>query len=128
MALHRCASSRTHRARTPQASQLTGDPRRRLLRLEERLPVAAVAPRLPTLEDCLRLVQAVAYRWNVGTSERRAARAAALAAWQEPEPQCWDRGLSVSQDYGGGRQRAWLRPRQEVGRQKAPFAGGHRGN
>src|SRR5918994_4114587 len=53
MALHRCASSRTHRARTPQASRLTGDPRRRFLRAQERLPVAAFAPGLPALDDCI---------------------------------------------------------------------------
>src|SRR5688572_14118513 len=86
MALHRPSSSRAHGARTPQASRLKGDPRRRFLRLEERLPLAVAAEGLPALEDSLRLVQAVAHRWNVGTSERRAARAAALSPWQEPEP------------------------------------------
>src|SRR5829696_8641537 len=36
-----------------QASRLTGDPRRRLLRPQERLPLAAFAPRVPALEDRL---------------------------------------------------------------------------
>src|SRR3712207_7327953 len=54
----------------------------------------------------LRLVQAVAYRWDLGASERRAARAVAVAAWQEPEPHRRHRGLPVDQDYGSGRQRA----------------------
>jgi hypothetical protein len=76
--------------------------------------VAAVAPRLPTLEDSLRLVQAVAYRWDVGTSERRAARAAAMAARQEPEPQRWDRGLPVSQDYGVGDNERGFDPAKKV--------------
>src|SRR5215208_4228005 len=53
MALHRPPSSRAYRTRTPQASQLTGDTRRRLLRAQERLPVAATAEGLPTLEDRL---------------------------------------------------------------------------
>jgi transposase len=68
MALHRCASSRTHRAGTAQASRLKGDPRRRLLRPQERLPVAAVAPRVPALEDRLLLVLR---RWRIdGTWQR----------------------------------------------------------
>src|SRR3712207_6534367 len=106
MALHRPASSRAHGARTPQASWLTGDPQRHLLRPQERLSLAVAAKRLPTLEDCLRLVQAVAYRWDLGASERRAARAAAVAPWQKPEPHRRHRGLPVDQDYGSGRQRA----------------------
>jgi hypothetical protein len=36
--------------------------------------MAVAAEGLPTLEDSLRLLQEVAYRWNVGTSERRALR------------------------------------------------------
>src|SRR3954451_2032336 len=56
MALYRPASSRAHGTRTPQAPRLEGDPRRRLLRAKERLPVAAFAPRVPALEDRLRLV------------------------------------------------------------------------
>jgi Transposase DDE domain len=103
-----------HGTRTPQASQLTGyPPRRRFLRLEERLPLAVAAEKLPALEDRLRLVQEVAYRWGLGASERRAAPAAAVAARQEPSAQRSDSGLPVGQDYGGGRQRARLRPSKE---------------
>jgi transposase len=69
MALRLPASSRTHQRRTPQAARLLeGDPPRRLLRTKERLPVAAFAPRVPALEDGLRLVQEVALR--EGTWER----------------------------------------------------------
>ena len=86
MALHRPASSPAHGARTPQASRLTGDPQRRFLRPQERLPLAVAAEGLPALEDGLRLVQEkVAYRWELGATECRAARAAAVAPWQEPE-------------------------------------------
>jgi hypothetical protein len=63
----------------------------------------------------------------VGAAERRAARAAAVSPWQEPEPQHRDSGLSVGKDYGSGRQRARLRSRKESARHKAPFAGGHGG-
>src|SRR5918995_141364 len=71
------ASSRTRAARTPQAARLEGDPRRRLLRAKERLPLAVAAEGLPALEDRLRLVQEVANRRYLGTSERPAARASA---------------------------------------------------
>jgi transposase len=68
MALHRPTSSRAHRTRTPQAPLLAGDPRRRLLRPKEWLPLAIAAEGLPTLEDCLRLVQEI---WRIdGTWER----------------------------------------------------------
>src|SRR3712207_1751108 len=77
--LPRPASSRAHRTRTPQAPRLTGDPRRRLLRPQERMSVAVAAEGLPTLEDGLRLVQEVAHRRNIRASQRRPARAPAEA-------------------------------------------------
>src|SRR5215211_652823 len=83
MALYRPASSRTHGARTPQASWLKGDPRRRLLCPKERLPLAVAAEGLPALEDRLRLVQAVAYRRHLGALERRAARSSTVSPWQK---------------------------------------------
>src|SRR3712207_5050860 len=94
MALHQLASSRAHRTRTPQASQLAGYPRRRFLRPEERLPLAVAAEGLPALENSLRLVQEVAYRWDVGAFERRAAQATKGAVGQEPATQRRDRGFS----------------------------------
>jgi transposase len=67
MALHRPTSARSHRTRTPQTSRLTGDPRRRLLRLEERLSLAVAAEGLPpwkTVYDWFR-------KWRIdGTWER----------------------------------------------------------
>src|SRR5215218_5800701 len=119
MALRPPASSRTRERRTPQAARLEGDPRRRLLRAKERLPVAAFAPRVPALEDGLRLVQEVAHRRDLGALERRVARASTVPSWQGPESQRGDRGFSVGEDLGGGRPRARLRPRQECGREKA---------
>ena len=73
-------------ARTPQASRLAADPRRRLLRAKERLPLAVVTEGFPALEDRLGLVQEVAPRWNVGASERRVTRAPKAPAWQGSEP------------------------------------------
>src|SRR5215212_4889369 len=68
MALHLPASSRARRARTPQAAQLAGHPRCRLLRAKERLSLAVAAEGVSALEDRLRLVQQMALR--VGTWER----------------------------------------------------------
>src|ERR671914_2500431 len=61
-------SARAHRTRTPQATRLAGDPRCGLLRSEERMPVAAFAPRVPfsrkTVYDWFR-------KWRIdGTWER----------------------------------------------------------
>src|SRR5918995_103827 len=98
VALHRSIPSRAGRTGTPQAPRLTDDPERRLLRAQERLPLAAFAPRLPALEDRLRLVQEMAHRRDVGASEHRTARAPAFAAWQEPEPQRRDRRLPIRED------------------------------
>src|SRR5215210_106215 len=68
MAFYRPASSPAHGRRTPQAARLKGDPRRRLLRPKERLPLAHAAAGLSALEDPLRLVQEMALR--EGTWER----------------------------------------------------------
>src|SRR5215203_6369633 len=111
MALHQPVSSRTHGTRTPQASRLASDPRRRLLRAKEWLPLAVAAQRLSSLEDGLRLVQALAHRWDVGAFERRAARATKGAVGQEPATRRRDSGLSVGQDHRSGGPKAGLRPR-----------------
>src|SRR5918994_3976626 len=112
MALHPPSSSRTHQRRAPQTTRLAADPRRRLLRAQERLPLAVAAEGLPALEDRLRLVQEVAYRRYLGTSERPAARASAEAARQGPRAQRGHSGLTGAQDHWRGRPRARLRPRQ----------------
>jgi transposase len=66
--LHQSTPSRAGRTGTPQAPRLTGDPERRLLRAQERLSMAAFAPRLrtpwKTVYDWFR-------RWRIdGTWER----------------------------------------------------------
>ena len=99
------ASSRTRTARTPQAARLEGDPRRRLPRAKERLPVAAFAPRVPALEDGLRLVQEVAHRRDLRALERRFARASTVPPRQGAQAQRGHRGFSVGEDLGGGRPR-----------------------
>src|SRR5215217_2712975 len=56
MEVHPPTSARARERRTSQAPRPKGDPRRCLLRLEERLPLAFAASRVPALEDRLRLV------------------------------------------------------------------------
>src|SRR5215212_3492553 len=112
----------------PRLHGLAADPRRRLLRAEERLSLAMAAEGLPSLEDRLRLVQEVAHRRYLGTPERRTARTLARTAWKGAQAQRGHRGLPVGQDHGRGRKRARLRPRQGSGGQEASPAGGHRGS
>jgi hypothetical protein len=69
MALHRPASSRAHEAGTSHTPRFTSDLRRRLLRPKERPLLAATAEGFTTLEDRLRLVQAVAHRRDLGAPE-----------------------------------------------------------
>src|SRR3712207_4705468 len=67
MALHRPPSARPYRARTPQASRLTGNPRRRLLRPKSGCPWRLLPRDFPpwkTVYDWFR-------RWRIdGTFER----------------------------------------------------------
>ncbi len=87
MALYRPASARAHGIRTPQASRLKGDPRCRLLRLEERLPLAFAAQGLrtpwKTVYDWFR-------RWRIdGTWERLNAQLRQRLRWRlgrDPHP------------------------------------------
>src|SRR4028119_1786924 len=71
-------------SRTPEDPQPSPDPKRRLLRLEERLPVAVTSPRVPTLEDRLPLLPPVANQRHLRKTQRGAARA--ITALFRPEP------------------------------------------
>ena len=99
----------------------------RLLRAQEWLPLVAAAPRLPALEDRLRVVQEMAHRRNVGASEHRAARALAGTTGEKPAAQRRNSRFTISQDERGGRRSTGLRRRKEGSRQEASSVGGHRG-
>src|SRR5215211_6607022 len=68
--------SHLQQAGTTEDSHHSRDPKGHLLHLEERLPLAAFAQRLPTLGERLLVVQEVAHRRNLRTAQRRATRAA----------------------------------------------------
>ncbi len=130
MALHRPASSRAHRTRTPQAARLAGDPRRRLLhsKVKSGCPWRLLAKDFPpwkTVYDWFR-------RWRIdGTWERlntelrerlrvrlgRNPQPSAAILWtpSQPGPQEWE-----AQSAASTPPRSW-----KV--EKAPLAGGHRG-
>ena len=65
---HRGAPARRQQQGTPQDPRPARDPKRRLLRPEERLPLAAATPRVPAVEERLPLVPILAHR--EGTFER----------------------------------------------------------
>jgi transposase len=122
MALHQPTSSRAHRTRTPQASRLASDPRRRLLRAQKRLPLAVAAEGLPSLEDRLRLVQEMAHR--VGTWERlrtpscASSCGCALAGTREPQSAAIVDSQSVRTTGVGGTQRGFDPAKKVEGRKR----------
>jgi putative transposase len=123
MALHRPSPARAHRTRTPQAARPEGDPGRRLLRAQERLPLAVVAEGLrtpwKTVYDWFR-------GWRIdGTWQRlnaelrgRLRRRLGTPARQGPESQRGRRGLPVSEDHGGGSERGFDPAKQVAGRKR----------
>src|SRR5919112_1188361 len=102
MALYQPSSARARMSRSPQAPRLAADPRCPLLRPKERLSLAHATPRVPAVEDRLRLVQEMALRRYVGATERGAARTPpAGQVGQESPPQRRHSGLPDGQDPGG---------------------------
>lgn len=80
MGMSKAPSSTSQQAGTTQAPQYSRDTQRCLLRLEERLPLAALTPRVSALGDGLLLVQTMANRRDFRTTQRGVARAAANAS------------------------------------------------
>src|SRR5215210_7492602 len=67
MGLHQALSSCAHRARTPQDTRFTGDPRRRLLRAQDRLPMEALPKDFPPWKSVYDWFR----KWRIdGTFER----------------------------------------------------------
>ena len=95
-------------------------PRRCLLPLEKRLRLATLARRVSALENCLLLVQEMAYRGHLRAVERDIARAAARTLGKKRSTQRGDSsGLPVCEDNRCRRRTTWLGWRQEGAWQEA---------
>src|ERR687890_2823281 len=113
-------------ARASPCAQPACSAQRRLLRLENRLPVAHAPARVPTLEDSVSLLQKVALGWYLGSSEPRDARTLAGAAWARSPTQRRDRGQPIGENYRRRGRAERLRRRQEGEGQEETSAGRHR--
>jgi transposase len=77
MGVPRTPHAASQQARTTEGTHLAPDPRRDLLRLEERMSLALVTARFPALGERLLVVQEVAHRRDLRASQRRPARGVA---------------------------------------------------
>src|SRR5215203_7012883 len=113
MELPRTSPARTQSHRTSQDAHHPRDPERHLLRRSRWLRLAAVAQRLPTVEDRLPLLPLLALGRDVGEDALSPAQEGAGPSEEELSPQRRDSRQPVDQNDRGGWQRAWLRRRQE---------------
>src|SRR5918994_1201035 len=127
MVLPRTPSAPPERYRASQDAQHPRDPKRRLLHRPLWLRLAAIATRLPTVEDRLPLLPLLALGRDVGEDARRPAQASAVRPEEGPAARRGVSGQPVGQEYRGGRKRARLRWREEGQGQEAPSAGRHAG-
>src|SRR5215208_2807507 len=93
-----------------------------------RLRLAAVAPRLPSLEDRLPLLPLLASGWHLGEDALSPTRKRVRVRMdRDPEPSALSGGQPVDQDHRRGRRRARLRWGQEGQGAQTPSTGGHAG-
>jgi hypothetical protein len=115
MVLHRASSARTQRAWSAEDPQSSRNPKRRLLRPKEWLPMAPASPRLPSMANCLSLLQTMAHRegtWErINRAVRERLRVRLNREIHSQVPEWWI--PRVGQDHCGGRRTARLRRRQE---------------
>src|SRR5829696_5640344 len=69
MEIRRTPRARSHRIRTAQDPQSSRDLECRLLPPKERLPMAALAPRLPSMAHRLLVLQEMAFRRHLGEDQ-----------------------------------------------------------
>ena len=110
---HSAPSPRPRRAWTAQDPRPSRDPKRRLLRPQERLPVAPAPARLPQMAHRLLVLQEMAHRGHLGESQPCHPRAPQSPPEEGPPAERRRGGLSVGEKHRGGRGRTRLRWRQE---------------
>src|SRR5215203_407263 len=87
MGVHRALCSGSQQARTTENPRHPHNPQRHILRLEERLSLAAFAPRLPAVGDRLPLLQTMEPRRHLGKGEPDDPRAPARSRLgRNPQP------------------------------------------
>src|SRR5215210_4236043 len=126
MGVHRASRARTQRTWATSDPQPACDPRRHLLHLKERLPVAYASARLSSVAHRLPLLQKVAHRWHLGADQYGNPGTPAGAIEEKSSAQCRHSGFPVGKEYRGRRRGTRLRWWQEGPRQKTPSAGRHR--
>jgi hypothetical protein len=127
MELHRASHAPSLGPRSTEDPQPPRDPKRYLLRVEKRLPVATTASRLSSMAHRLPLLPSLAYRWHLGEDQSSSPRTPASSLEKEPSAQRGHSRFPVGEDYRGGRRTARLRWRQEGQRPQAPPTRRHRG-
>ncbi len=83
------------RPRVHPLSPSARDPKRYLLHRPQRMCLASVAARLPTLEDRPSLLQDLAHRRYLGAAKHSAMPAFTGTTGEKPAPQRWDGRLTV---------------------------------
>src|SRR5215210_1777161 len=112
MELHSAPSPCPQRAWTAEVPRPSRDPKRRLLRPKERLPMALAPPRLPSMAHRLLVLQKMAYRWHLGEHQpghpRTPARAPEKGPKRDPQPSAGVVDSQSAKSTGvGGEQRGY---------------------
>src|SRR5215207_8761045 len=102
------------------------NPKRRLLPLEERLPVAHASTRVPSVVHRTSLLQSMAHRRHLGEDQRHATRKDTHKRKSQSPTERWHPRHPICEDHQR-RRYSGLRWGEEAQRKKAPFAGRYAG-
>src|SRR5215207_1437641 len=126
MEVHRASLACPQRTWTAEDPQPPRDPKRHLLHLKERLPVAYASARVSSMAHRLPSLQKVAHRRHLGADQYGNPGTPAGPLEEKSSAQCRHSGFPVGKEYRGRQRGTRLRWWQEGPRQKTPSAGRHR--